>query len=116
MRKLNQLGRTLFNAIRHEAVLWTIGLAILAIMDPASQTHFSLCPLQNLGIDWCPGCGLGHSISYALHGDMQRSLHAHPFGLFGLLVLASRIASLASSSFAPEPIVSLFSHERKLHG
>ncbi|WP_454804557.1 DUF2752 domain-containing protein [Mucilaginibacter phyllosphaerae] len=72
-----------------------MALACLAFTNPAGQGHFSLCPLKLLGITWCPGCGLGHAISFLFRGDVRSSFHAHWLGIPVLLVLLYRIYTLA---------------------
>jgi hypothetical protein len=47
-----------------------------------------------MGISWCPGCGIGHSIAYLLHGDVIKSFHTHFLGTFALLVIVYRIVQL----------------------
>ena len=47
---------------------------------------FTLCPFKLVTGHNCPGCGIGHSIVYAMRGDLQRSFHAHPLG-FPLLAV-----------------------------
>jgi hypothetical protein len=76
-----------------ELIFWLTALLSLAIFDPA-QSHFSLCIFRLLGITWCPGCGIGHAISWLLHGDLQASLKAHWLGLPALMVIFYRIYSL----------------------
>ncbi|MES2267660.1 MAG: DUF2752 domain-containing protein [Bacteroidota bacterium] len=71
-----------------------MALACLAFTDPACQSHFSLCPLKLLGITWCPGCGLGHAISFLFRGDVRGSFHAHWLGIPVLLLLLYRIYTL----------------------
>jgi hypothetical protein len=72
-----------------EAVMWITALASLAIYYPGSS-HVTLCPFANLGIDFCPGCGLGRSISYALHGEFICSWQTHPLGPCAVIVLTLR--------------------------
>ena len=79
--------------IPFEAIAWTVGLLLLAIADPDNQ-HFSLCPLKNAGWDFCPGCGLGTSISYFFHGDLRQSLQTHPLGICAVIILSFRIINL----------------------
>ena len=68
-------GFLLLKKINVEATIWIIALAALAVFNPyAPGKHFTLCILSHLGFDWCPGCGIGHSISFLLHGDFQSSL------------------------------------------
>jgi hypothetical protein len=76
-----------------EALCWLTGLLSLAFSDPSSP-HFSLCPLKNMGFDFCPGCGLGTSVSLLFHGQIADSLHAHPMGIFAVIVLSFRIINL----------------------
>lgn len=76
-----------------EALVWAAGLIVLAVAD-AGSPHFTVCPLGNAGLDFCPGCGLGRSVSHALHGDLRESLQAHPLGIFAIIVLSFRIANL----------------------
>jgi hypothetical protein len=77
-----------------EMIIWIVSLMILAVINPYSSSHFSICPLHNLGFQFCPGCGLGHSVSFLLHGQIIESLHAHPLGIFALVVLSYRIGQL----------------------
>ena len=81
-----------------EAIVWTTGLALLACMDIGTD-HFSLCPLKNAGLDLCPGCGLGKSISLLFHGQLYDSLRAHPLGIFAVPVLSFRIVNLTKLYF-----------------
>ena len=63
----------------------------MAITSPIEESHFTLCPLKLLGIGWCPGCGLGHSIIYLLHGDIAGSFNAHWLGIPATAVILNRI-------------------------
>ena len=101
--------------IKLEAVIWLIGLAYLALIDPHSSTHLSFCPLHNLGFDFCPGCGLGRSISLILHGDVTVSLAAHPLGIPALLILCYRIAVIIRRSIIANKIT-LLNHAGGHHG
>jgi hypothetical protein len=74
-----------------ELAFWAAALIALAIANPTDQSHFSLCPLKLMGITWCPGCGLGHSISFLFHGDIKDSFHAHWLGIPALGMILYRI-------------------------
>ena len=89
-----------FLRIPREAWLWMAGLFALALHDPHTGTHFALCPLHYLGFDFCPGCGLGRSISYLMHGEVVNALSMHPLGLFALIILTYRIVQLIRNAFA----------------
>jgi len=88
-----------------ELSAWITALVALALMNPELNTHYSLCFFKFIGIKFCPGCGLGHSISFLLHGDLASSLSAHPLGIFALPVILFRIYKLS--------IFHLFSHSQK---
>ncbi|RYZ98057.1 MAG: DUF2752 domain-containing protein [Sphingobacteriaceae bacterium] len=49
------------------------------------------------GIGWCPGCGLGHSISWLFRGDIQHSFNAHWFGIPALIIICWRVFVLAKN-------------------
>lgn len=81
-----------------EAFMWIVGLSILFFLDP-SQEHLSVCPFHQLGFEFCPGCGLGRSISHLFAGEFSHSFHAHPLGFFALIVILSRIVQLIKNNF-----------------
>jgi len=78
-----------------ELIIWLGGLCYLALLNPDSSGHFSLCPFKNLGFHFCPGCGLGQSISLFFHGRFEESLRTHPLGILAFIVLFSRIIKLS---------------------
>jgi hypothetical protein len=77
-----------------EAAAWISGLLILFLISPGYESHFNLCLFKNIGLDFCPGCGMGRSISYLLHGDFSASFKSHPLGAIAVAVLSFRIYSL----------------------
>ncbi|MBY0245007.1 MAG: DUF2752 domain-containing protein [Sphingobacteriaceae bacterium] len=83
----------LFKKIPFELLFWIIALVLLANINP-KDAHFSLCPLLNLGIDWCPGCGLGRSINHLFHANIYLSWQQHWFGIPALLIIFHRIFNL----------------------
>lgn len=83
-----------FSFIGFEAFIWIIGLVYLIFFSPVEQTHFTICPLKNSGIDFCPGCGLGHSITLLFHGYFIESFQAHPLGIITVLIIIHRIYTL----------------------
>jgi hypothetical protein len=78
-----------FFRLNFEGFVWLTALILLALMNPAS-TQPSLCLLHHLGIDSCSGCGLGHSVSAAFHGNFYSSLKQHPLGIAAILLLLMR--------------------------
>jgi len=89
-----------------ELTFWVSALIALGISYPTQTTHFTLCPLKLMGITWCPGCGLGHSIAFLLRGDVRNSFHAHWMGVPALIIILYRIYDLARQRIA-EPSFSL---------
>ena len=82
-----------------ELSFWIVSLMYLVMINPA-ESHFSLCLFNRLGFTWCPGCGIGHSISYLLHGEFLKSLETHWLGTFALLVIVYRILQLIFNTYS----------------
>ena len=70
----------------------------LAMMDPHS-TGPSLCLFEAVGIPFCPGHGLGHSIAFSFRGQWGQAFSAHPLGPFAIVILGGRIFSLWINAF-----------------
>ena len=85
-----------YNLINLEAVIWIVALAYLITINPYQDNHFTFCVFHNLGIEFCPGCGLGRSVSMIFHGDFIGSFKTHPLGLFALIILVYRIINLTT--------------------
>jgi hypothetical protein len=83
-----------------EAYLWLAALIYLFMINPYQTSHFTLCPFNNLGIEFCPGCGIGKSISFIYYADFINSFNSHPLGVFALLVILYRIITLIYKSFS----------------
>ncbi len=98
MYLLNNLLRTLYWRIGIETLVWMTAFVYLAVHNPYVQAGFSVCPLENLGFHYCPGCGLGRSVSFLLHGDVARSLHTHILGIPATIILLSRTFSLTNKA------------------
>jgi len=81
-----------------EALVWILGLLFLLLIHSPGETHFTICPLANLGIEFCPGCGLGNSITYIFQGDFIASFHSHPLGIFALLIISFRIITIIKNN------------------
>jgi len=83
----------MLNRVPFEAICWLVGLSLLAFSNPAGN-HFSICPLYNAGFSFCPGCGLGRSVSLFFNGEISASFRMHPLGIFTVIILSFRIISL----------------------
>lgn len=84
-----------------ELIFWVSALVLLATTDPHAH-HFTLCPLANLGLTWCPGCGLGRSISSLFHGEIRESFAHHWLGIPALMIITYRIYQLSNKLFKKE--------------
>ncbi len=93
-----------------ETMVWVLALVMLAVMNPLT-TQPSLCVLHHLGFESCPGCGLGHSVSKAFHGQFFSSFETHPLGLFTILVLFIRIITLIKNNFHYQHLIKSKTHE-----
>lgn len=71
-----------------EAIIWTGALIALFFMD---VNHSSLCMFRAMGITWCPGCGLGHAMHYALHLNFVKSFNEHFLGVPAVIILMYQI-------------------------
>jgi hypothetical protein len=76
-----------------ELITWICAILFLAFTASGSE-HSSLCPLDNIGLTWCPGCGLGRSIRFLLHGEFSLSIQHHWFGIPAFIILIYRIMQL----------------------
>ncbi|MBL1214968.1 MAG: DUF2752 domain-containing protein [Ignavibacteriae bacterium] len=91
-----------------EAYLWIAGLIYLFLINPYQDSHFTICPFNNLGIDFCPGCGIGKSISFIYYADFINSFKSHPLGVFALLVILYRIINLIYKSFSKKTFMEVY--------
>ncbi len=91
----------LINFMDREALIWLAALVYLAVIKPGANQHFGFCLVKRMGVKRCPGCGVGRSVSYLLHGEVRRAFEAHPLGIFALVVLVARIVKLLLSNFSP---------------
>jgi hypothetical protein len=71
----------------------------LAIIDPFASGHLNLCLFSLAGIESCPGCGVGKSISHIFHGNLMHSIETHALGIFALVIIIYRIISLLYKNY-----------------
>ncbi|XWN38076.1 MAG: DUF2752 domain-containing protein [Balneola sp.] len=76
-----------------EWVAFTTGLVLMATLDPLSNDT-SLCFLEFIGIEFCPGEGLGHSIAWIFRGEFDNAVNANLFGIPAVLILSLRILQI----------------------
>jgi hypothetical protein len=80
---------------KKEAVIWISALVFLAVSDP-SVHHYTVCPLDNLGFSYCPGCGLGRSVGYFFRLDIESSFLSHPLGIPAVILFIHRSVKILS--------------------
>jgi hypothetical protein len=81
-----------------EAWVWLAGLVLLAAIEPNAHTHFTICPFKFIGIECCPGCGLGRSVSFLFHGNIPASVHSNILGIPAVVILGARSINLIRKS------------------
>jgi hypothetical protein len=94
--KINTLLKQTFNRHLFLHFEWLVlfgALLFTAIINPAAA-GISLCPTEWIGIPFCPGEGLGRSMSLFLRGEFAASFRMHPAGLFAVPVMTARIGSI----------------------
>jgi len=79
--------------LHFEWIVFLTGLLLMILLDPLSQTA-SICPIDSLGFEFCPGCGLGKSIAFAVRGNLTASLQSHPLGIVAIFIILGRIGSI----------------------
>ncbi|MFY7900869.1 MAG: DUF2752 domain-containing protein [Chitinophagaceae bacterium] len=76
-----------------ELLFFSAAIITLYCMDVAT-TSTSFCVFKWIGFNSCFGCGIGHSIHYALHFQFLKSFQAHPLGIFAICIILCRIFTL----------------------
>jgi hypothetical protein len=92
--------KKLFNQ-HFEWAAFTVGLLLLGLMNPYVDQGTSWCLFEWMGISFCPGEGLGHSIAFIFRGDLNNAMQANMIGPFALAILLSRIGYLINQIFKP---------------
>lgn len=77
-----------------ELVFWLTAICLLFFLN-TSESQASLCIFRFIGFNNCPGCGLGHSIYFALHLNFMKSLQEHLLGIPAVLIILFRIKQLS---------------------
>jgi hypothetical protein len=86
MKELRHRLRT----IPVELITWVACILAILTINPYSDS-FSLCPLDNLGLTWCPGCGLGRAMNLLARGEFLASWEMHPLASLAYAVIFHRI-------------------------
>ena len=81
-----------------EWVIFSIGIILMATMDPLN-TGTSFCLFELIGVQYCPGEGLGHSIAWLFRGELRNSIDANLFGIPAVLILSFRILQIWKDLF-----------------
>lgn len=98
INKLRKITSSFHNILKRyfslEGLIWISALVYLAFFVNPYETHFSFCLLSKAGVDNCPGCGLGNSISLLLNGKIMQSINTHILGIPAIILLCVRIISI----------------------
>jgi hypothetical protein len=84
-----------------EPIIWVVAIIALFFAYPVSPGDFSFCVYKFLGWENCWGCGVGKSMSCAMHGELTESLENHKLGIFILPLMISRIAITTFNGLKP---------------
>ena len=76
-----------------ELIAWIVSILAIFTINPYSDS-FSLCLLDNLGLHWCPGCGLGRAMNLLARGKFLASWEMHPLASLAYGVIFHRIWKL----------------------
>ncbi|MDH3268709.1 MAG: DUF2752 domain-containing protein [Ignavibacteria bacterium] len=98
VKLFNSKLKKIWSLIGFEAFVWILSLFYLIFIHYPGETHFTICPFANLGIEFCPGCGLGNSISYIFTGNFVESFQSHPLGIFALIIIIFRIVTIINNN------------------
>lgn len=77
-----------------EITVFSVGLLLMVFMDPTTGYRSSWCLYEIVGVNFCPGEGLGHSIAYIFRGQFYNAMQANVLGPFAIIVLFSRVGFL----------------------
>lgn len=75
-------------------LLFFTGALIALFFTNVTQPQYSLCPLKLVNLNFCPGCGLGRSLHYLMHGEFKLAWQTHYLAFLALPVLVHRICLL----------------------
>ncbi len=95
-------SKQLFNRHFEWAALAT-GVLVMALMNPYIDSGQSWCLFERIGISFCPGEGLAHSIAFIFRGDFANAVQANILGPFALIVLLSRVCHLIRQNLYLKP-------------
>ncbi len=94
----HRLGRQL-RRVPVEAVVWTAGLVALACTNPEAEALIEACVSKWVFGISCPGCGLGHAVTYLFRGEIALSFQTHPLGPLAVVILVGRVLGLVRAAF-----------------
>jgi hypothetical protein len=79
-----------------ELILWLIALVFVWIMPTTPLQSF--CLFKQIGLTFCPGCGIGRAIHEVMHANWVASWHYHKLGLPALVMICWRILKLLNQT------------------
>lgn len=106
---MKKLAHRLFRQY-FEIVAFGAGLLALALMNPETANGPGFCLFERLGVPYCPGDGLGHSIAYLFRGEIYNALQANVLGPVTVIILTGRIAHLWRKNIKTTSNLEIASH------
>lgn len=88
---MTALKRSFF--LHFEWIVLALGLLLAASITPGLDEP-TFCLFNRSGVDFCPGCGLGRSMSLAMRGSLTASFKMHPAGILAIFILLYRIVTI----------------------
>ncbi len=96
--RVGKVIRIFAGKVNLELLAWCGVLVAPLFVNPNDASPVSFCLFHNLGIDYCPGCGLGRALALLYRGDLISSFMTHPLAIFFVLITGFRIITLVGKS------------------
>lgn len=96
--RVGNLVRKIAARVKLELIFWCAALAAPLFINPYEKMSLDFCLFHSLGIDFCPGCGLGRALALLYRGDLTASFMTHPLAVFFVFVICFRIMALFNKS------------------
>lgn len=84
-----------------ELCFWITAIVLLFFLN-TERAADSFCFFRWIGINWCPGCGIGHSMHAVLNFQFYKAFQYHPLGIVAVLIIFHRMTQLVIHTKQPE--------------
>lgn len=96
--RVGNLVRKIAARVNLELIFWCAALAAPLFINPYEKMSLDFCLFHSLGINFCPGCGLGRALALLYRGDLAASFMTHPLAILFVAIIGSRIVTLIRMS------------------